>query len=86
LELKYRRYIAPDATFEIYDFNCSTAVLDEMWTDFGSRRERLTFIGRVIYRDVVKGEEHETRFCYFLSPYGGVGLIMDGPRSYNQHT
>ena len=36
--------------------------------------------------DLITREEHETRFCYFLSPNPGVGLVMTGPRNYNQHT
>jgi hypothetical protein len=83
VEETYRRYVASGETFEVYDLDCS-GVTDEVWED--SKGRRLTFTGHVVYRDVITGGEHETRFCYLLSPNPFVGLIQCGPRNYNQHT
>jgi hypothetical protein len=86
LELKYRTFVAPDETFDVYDFNCLTAMTDELWEDANRKREHLELTGHVIYRDLITGKEHETRFCYFLSSIPMVGLVRTAPRNYNQHT
>ncbi len=84
VELKYKKYVAPEETFDVYDYDCALVLTEEMWESV--KGQRLTFTGRVVYRDLITREEHETRFCYFLSPVATVGLIMCGPRNYNQHT
>jgi|SRR5277367_3529677 len=82
-ELKYKNYPAPgDEPFEAYEFDCSQILTDADWKG----TKRLTFTGHIVYRDLITKEEHETRFCYFLSPVPMVGLVRTGPRNYNQHT
>jgi hypothetical protein len=84
-ELLYRNYVAPaEEPFEVYDFDCLQILDDGGWKELGTKR--LTFTGHIVYRDLITKEEHETRFCYFLSPVPMVGLVRTGPRSYNQHT
>jgi hypothetical protein len=85
-ELAYPKYIAPGDTFPIEDFDLRVERTDTMWEEMNKRRERLLFIGHVVYFDLFTEKEHVSRFCYFLSPNPGVGLIMTGPRHYNQHT
>jgi hypothetical protein len=85
-ELKYPRYVPPDGTFEIDDFDLRVERNDSMWEDMNKKNERVMFTGHVVYFDLITGEEHESRFCYFLSPNPYVGLIMTGPRTYNKHT
>lgn len=89
VELMYRKYVPPEKSFPVIDggaFDCSTSVPAEAWEEMNVQRQRLHFIGHVVYRDLITHEEHETRFCYFLSPNPWVGLVMTGPRNYNQHT
>jgi len=59
---------------------------DEMWEAMNKKNQRLTFLGHVVYKDLITRADHETRFCFFLSPNPGVGLIITGPRHYNRHT
>jgi hypothetical protein len=84
-ELKYPQYLVRGADpIDIYDFDCDSAMTTDIWDDVGRRKQRLVFIGHVVYVDLATGEEHETRFCYAYTPYGT--LILIGPRSYNQNT
>jgi hypothetical protein len=83
-ELTYKNYVAAGKTFDVYSFDCSSCVTDETWQEM--KGQRLTFTGHVVYQDLITGDKHETRFCYFLSPVPMVGLIQCGPRNYNQHT
>jgi len=87
-ELKYRKYVtSDDEPFTVYEFDCSEVIFDErIWEEKRASHERLTFTGRVVYRDLITHKEHETRFCYLLSGFAGVRLVMTGPRTYNQHT
>jgi hypothetical protein len=88
VELMYKKYVAPDQSFPLLEpsYDCSTALTDSMWDQMNSRRQRLYFVGHVVYRDLITHKEHETRFCYWLSSADWVGFIMSGPRTYNQHT
>lgn len=85
-ELAYLKYVGPGEPFTIEDFNLRLERTDETWEEMNKRNERLLFIGHVVYLDLFTEQEHETRFCYFLSPNPGVGLVMTGPRHYNRHT
>jgi hypothetical protein len=84
VELLYRNYVAPGEPFDVYDFNCATVLTDELWESY--KGQRLTITGHVVYRDVFTDVEHETRFCYFLSPVPMVGLLRCGPRNYSEQT
>jgi hypothetical protein len=87
MELSHKRYLAPgDPPFQVYDFDCGAIMSDTQWKKLREEMKRLVFFGRVVYRDLIKREDHETRFCYFLSPVEWVGLIMCGPPEWNRHT
>jgi len=85
-ELTYTKYVIPKESFRVEDYSLGFEMTDDMWETMNKRNQRLTFIGHVVYLDLISRNEHETRFCYFLSPQPGIGLVMTGPRNYNQHT
>jgi hypothetical protein len=87
-ELKYPKHVAPSESFPIGDGPSllDMEFTDELWEDMNKKDQRLFFIGHVVYKDLISRADHETRFCFFLSRQPGVGLIMTGPRHYNQHT
>jgi hypothetical protein len=89
-ELSHKLYLAPEDTFSLDSLN-SRDFSDDAWKEAsipnaGGRYKWLVFQGHVVYRDLITREQHETRFCYFLSPNAWVGLIPCGPPGYNQHT
>lgn len=83
-ELMYPKYLVPGAETLIDDFDCDTIMTPDFWDAMNQQNQRLLFIGHVVYFDLSTGDERETRFCYSYTPHGT--LIMQGPRSYNQHT
>jgi hypothetical protein len=85
-ELAYPKYVIPGESFPIENFNLSMEWTDAMWEEMSKKKQRLLFVGHVVYFDLFTDKEHTTRFCYFLSPNPGVGLVMTGPRHYNAHT
>lgn len=85
-EFVYKKYLAKGDAFEVFEFNCRDIFNDDSWQEHLKTRRRLTFYGHVVYRDLITRDEHETRFCYWLSPAEWVGLIAGGPSEYHKHT
>lgn len=85
-ERLYREYISPGNSVSIYGFDLSGSLPPDQWQWMGKEKKRLYFKGRILYRDLITYEEHESRFCYWLSPAEGVGLIMGGERNWNKYT
>jgi hypothetical protein len=85
-ERLYREYISPGNSVLIYDFDLSSSLPADHWEWMQKERMRLYFKGHIVYRDMITHEEHESRFCYWVSPAPGVGLIMGGDRNWNKYT
>ena len=87
-EFSHKKYLATDDTLGIYDFPCRTILQngEDEWRLNNQQGKRLVFFGHVLYRDLITREEHETRYCYWLSPADWVGLIIGGPPGWNEHT
>jgi hypothetical protein len=87
-QFSHTKYLAPDDPLEIYSFNCESVMQEEDWKRITNEREYLVFFGHVVYRDLITREEHETRYCYWLSPAPWVGLIIGGHPGgeWNKHT
>jgi hypothetical protein len=89
-ELSHKRYLAPRDRFILDSFDgCDYSIKD--WEqantmDAEGRMKLLVFQGHVVYRDLITREQHETRFCYFLSRKAWGGLLLGGPSGYNDHT
>jgi hypothetical protein len=86
LERLYRQYISPGNRVSVYGFDIGASLPQDQWQWMHKERKRLYFKGRIVYRDLITREEHESRFCYWLSPAEGVGLIMGGDRNWNKYT
>ncbi len=87
-ELAHKQYLTTDGHMAISDingFDCSIFG-NERWDEVNAEGKRLVFYGHIVYRDLITREEHETRYCYWLSPLQGVGLIVGGPPEWNKHT
>jgi hypothetical protein len=87
-EFAHKKYLVPDdPPLEVYDFACGAILQDDdRWKTMRRDGVRLFFFGHVLYRDLITREEHETRYCYWLSPAEWVGLIIGGPPEWNKHT
>lgn len=85
-ERLYREYISPGNSVFVYGFDLGGSMPPDQWQWMEKEKKRLYFKGRIVYRDLITYEEHETRFCYWLSPADGVGLIMGGDRNWNKYT
>ncbi len=90
-ELAHKKYLPQGDSFEVYEFDCRTVMESQQWSNLNQPNQqgevkRFVFIGHVLYRDLITREEHETRFCYWLSPAPWIGLIVGGPPEYNKHT
>jgi hypothetical protein len=86
LERLYREYISPGNKVSVYTFSIDGVLASDQWQWMHQEQKRLYFKGRIVYRDLITHEEHESRFCYWLSPAEGVGLIMGGDRNWNKYT
>jgi hypothetical protein len=86
LERLYREYISPGNSLSIYGFDLNGSMPPDQWQWMTKEKKRLYFKGRILYRDMITHEEHESRFCYWLSPAEGVGLLMGGERDWNKYT
>jgi hypothetical protein len=40
----------------------------DLYTEVKASRKRYFIYGIVVYRDTLKGDSHETRFCFFYNP------------------
>lgn len=85
-ELTLPRYLVTDGEPLMVHYLDTSAVASQQRADAIQRDLRLYVIGRVVYRDLISGERHETRLCFFFSTVPGHGLVRAGPRSYNLHT
>ncbi len=85
-ERLYREYISPGNSIFIYGFDLSGSMPPDQWQWMQKEKKYLYCKGRIVYRDLITYEEHESRFCYWLSPADGVGLIMGGDRNWNKYT
>jgi hypothetical protein len=85
-------YVSPGKSVLVYSFgtellehpaaeNCRTS-----WEWMEKEQKYLYFFGHIVYRDLMTYESHESRFCYWLSPAPGVGLIIGGNRDWNKYT
>jgi hypothetical protein len=86
LETRYRVCISPGNSIEIYGFSLTGSLPPDHWEWMQKERKYLYFYGNIVYRDLIAYSEHESRFCYWLSPVDGVGLIMGGERNWNKYT
>jgi hypothetical protein len=86
LETRYRVCISPGNSIEIYGFSLTGSLPPDHWEWMQKERKYMYFYGNIVYRDLISNEEHESRFCYWLSPAPGVGLIMGGDRNWNKYT
>ena len=85
-EFVHKKYLATGHSFEVFEFNCHDIFNEQSWQEHVKKRRRLIFYGHVVYRDLITREQHESRFCYWLSPAEWVGLIIGGPSEYHKHT
>lgn len=85
-EMIYRQYVSPGNSIFIYGFDLGSSLPPDQWEWMAKERKYLYFKGRIIYRDMITYEQHESRFCYWVSPALGVGLIMGGDRDWNKYT
>jgi hypothetical protein len=86
IEFFHRQYVAPTKHVTIYWFDIQASITEATWAWMEKEGKYLYLFGRVLYRDAIVGDEHESRFCYWLSPSPGIGLIMGGGRNWNKHT
>jgi hypothetical protein len=86
LETRYRICISPGNSIELYGFSLTGSLPPDQWEWMEKERKYLYFYGNIVYKSLISYEEHESRFCYWLSPVPGVGLIMGGDRNWNKYT
>jgi hypothetical protein len=83
----YSGHVRPGGDFGIFKTLLASEMTDEMWEEMDRKNQRLTYRGRVIYKDVMSGERHESRFYYYFSPQPGGGMIdRSAPPEYYRHT
>jgi hypothetical protein len=86
-EFAHKKYLSPvDPPLEVYDFDCQMIIDDEQWRINTRDRKRLIIFGHVLYRDLITRDDHETRFCYLMSPVEGIGLSLEAhPNGTSTH-
>jgi hypothetical protein len=85
-------YVSPGNSVLVYGFGTELLEMQAAentsttWEWMEKKHKYLYFFGHIVYRDLMTYEKHESRFCYWLSPLPGVGLIIGGNRNWNQYT
>lgn len=89
-QFSHTKYLVPGDSFEVYSFDCGILIEEEHWAQMNRKQppEYIVFFGHVVYRDLMTREQHETRYCYWLSPHPSIGLIKGGHPGgeWNKHT
>ena len=60
---------------------------EEMFAELKSFTRQAYIFGQIVYRDLIKGDEHRTRWCCMYFPgHPRCTFVHSGPSGYNTHT
>jgi hypothetical protein len=83
-----QRILSPNSarmSLDQWSFRQRTALLDEWENVIENPVKWWWWYGRIQYRDVLDGKDHETRFCY-LYMIDRDAFVIAGPREYTKYT
>lgn len=86
IEDYHKTIISPGNFVHVYGFSLDSSLPHDNLEWMERNNKYLYFRGRIVYEDLITYERHESRFCYWLSPAPGIGLIMGGGSGWNKYT